>query len=243
MRHFARHFVKPKGVFKEETFVLYPLSEERYVQGYIDLIRLVDRENKVVEVYDWKTSSQFSDKDLLHHGRQLVFYTLALEHMGYTVRKAAWIMLKYATVTFQGKTKVITKVLERRKIVQNIRHYLEQDLEELGFDEFKIDEIITRALETNDIPDPLKHLYKVRPYVRGYSITDELKQETIDYLNGAADKFEAADPHDSKAWPSLIINKNTEFFCSVLCNHGPTCPFLRDYLSRKDAQKELEDLF
>ena len=24
MRHFARHFVKPKGIFKEETFVLFP---------------------------------------------------------------------------------------------------------------------------------------------------------------------------------------------------------------------------
>lgn len=25
MRHFAQHFVKPRGTFKEETFVLFPL--------------------------------------------------------------------------------------------------------------------------------------------------------------------------------------------------------------------------
>ena len=79
------------------------------MQGYIDLIRLVDREKKIIEVYDWKTSSQFSDKDLLHHGRQLVFYTLALEHMGYTARKAAWIMLKYVSVTSMGRARKSNK--------------------------------------------------------------------------------------------------------------------------------------
>ena len=99
------------------------------------------------------------------------------------------------------------------------------------------------ALETNEIPSVLADSYKITPYVRAYPITDELKQETIDYLNRAADKFEAADPQNKKAWPSLVIDKNNEFFCSVLCNHGPACHFLQDYLSRKDAQKELEDLF
>ena len=99
------------------------------------------------------------------------------------------------------------------------------------------------ALETNEIPSVLADSYKITPYARAYPITDELKQETIDYLNRAADKFEAADPNNKEAWPPLAIGKNTEFFCSVLCNHGPTCHFLQDYLSRKDAQKELEDLF
>lgn len=220
------------------------------MQGYIDLIRLVDREKKIVEVYDWKTSSQFSDKDLIHHGRQLVFYTLALEHMGYTVRRAAWIMLKYVSVIFMGrarktnkeKTK-LQKVIERRRITKDLERFLREDLEELGYDEFTIEDMMDIALATNEIPSVLADSYKITPYVRAYPITDELKQETIDYLNRAADKFEAADPGNKKAWPSLVIDKNTEFFCSVLCNHGPACHFLQDYLSRKDAQKELEDLF
>ena len=50
------------------------------------------------------------------------------------------------------------------------------------------------ALATNEIPSVLADRYKITPYVRVYPITDELKQETIDYLNRAADKFEAADP-------------------------------------------------
>lgn len=124
-----------------------------------------------------------------------------------------------------------------------MERFLREDLEELGYDEFTVEEMMDIALETNEIPSVLADSYKITPYVRAYPITDELKQETIDYLNRAADKFEAADPQNKKAWPSLVIDKNTEFFCSVLCNHGPACHFLQDYLSRKDAQKELEDLF
>lgn len=250
MRHFARHFTKPVGKFKEEVFVLYPLSEDRYVQGYIDLIRVLDEEKKIVEVYDWKTSSQFSEEDLLHHGRQLVFYSLALEKMGYTVRKAAWIMLKYVTVTFMGKSKVNSKtkieqvkVLERRKIAEGLTRYFRWDLEELGYDEFQIEDMIQGSLLENKIPDPLMSRYKVRPYVRNYPITDDLKQECVDYLNNAADKFESADPDNEDDWKPMIIDRGSEFFCSVLCGHGDKCKYLREYYDRKTAVDDMFDLF
>ena len=153
MRHFATHFVKPEGKFKEEVLVTYPLSSERYVQGYIDLIRLVDPATRTVDVFDWKTSSNFKEDDLLHHGRQLVFYTLALEHAGYKVRKTAWIMLKYVSVRFMGRArkrdkekKPMEKVLERRRIAKDLERYFREDLEELGYDEFQVEDLISAAL-------------------------------------------------------------------------------------------------
>lgn len=248
MRHFATHFVRPVGTFEEEQFVLYPLSDQRYVQGYIDLIRVIDHEKKIVEVYDWKTSSQFSDKDLIHHGRQLVFYSLALERMGYTVRKAAWIMLKYVKVSFMGKAKknskeksLITKVLERRQIGKMLEPYLRADLEEMGYDIFSIDEIIDSVIRTNEVPPTLRNSYKIIPYVRTYEITDELRQECIRYLNNSADRFEAC--QRSGDWPEMKIDKGNEFFCSVLCNHGDKCPFLKDYLDKMNPTDDFDDLF
>ena len=105
MKHFCETFYPPKGKFKTEELVIYHLGRtlnpskdelnksDRYVQGYIDLIR--ENDDGTISIYDWKTSTKFSAADLLHHGRQLVFYALAKEAEGYTVKDVAWIFLKY----------------------------------------------------------------------------------------------------------------------------------------------------
>ena len=108
MKHFCQTFQPPKGTFKTEELVIYPLCNSddkddpnRYVQGYIDLIR--ENSDGTISIYDWKTSTDFKQSDLIHHGRQLVFYALAKEAEGYTVRDVSWIMLKYCEVKFMGK--------------------------------------------------------------------------------------------------------------------------------------------
>ena len=132
MGHFCRHFVKPKGNFVTEKFLLLKIDDDHYLQGYCDLIKIVDEENKIVSVYDWKTSSQFNTADLIHHGRQLVIYQMALEQLGYKVKECAWIMLKYCTIKYMGKKTsrskndtLIEKVCERRKIVETLQSDIE----------------------------------------------------------------------------------------------------------------------
>ena len=44
MKHFCKTFQPPKGKFQTEQLIIYPLSEDRYIQGYIDLIRENDDE-------------------------------------------------------------------------------------------------------------------------------------------------------------------------------------------------------
>ena len=39
MSHFCSNFTPPKGKFETEQFVLYKVNDDRYVQGFIDLIR------------------------------------------------------------------------------------------------------------------------------------------------------------------------------------------------------------
>ena len=97
MKDFCTSFVKPKGKFETEQLFIYQLDPDHYLQGYIDLIRY--NSDDTISIFDWKTSSQFATKDLIHHGRQLVLYAMGKEQEGYKVKNVAWIMLKYAEVS------------------------------------------------------------------------------------------------------------------------------------------------
>lgn len=218
MEHFCNNFVPPKGNFITEQLVLYDLGSDRWVQGYIDLIK--QNSDGTLSIYDWKTSTNFTKTDLVHHGRQLVFYALAKESEGYKVKEVAWIMLKYAEVKFMGKKRAnskekteITKVVNRGKLISELKNYLEADLDELGFDEIDIEFLIKEALETNSLnkmPDAIKNAYTIKPYVRKYEITDELKAETINYLNEMADRFEQLDPNDKTVWLPREFTKKSK---------------------------------
>lgn len=262
MKHFCLTFVPPKGEFLTEQLFIYKISEDRYVQGYIDLTKLnKDSEGNVnsISIYDWKTSTDFKPADLLHHGRQLAIYAVALEAEGYTVKEVAWIMLKYCEVSFIGKKRsnskeksAITKVLNRGKLLQELKSYIETDLEELGYDEITIECLIDSALKSNsfdELPEEIKKKYVVKPYVRKYELTDEIKQEAIDYINAQADKFESLNPDNIKEWPprefTRINGKGNQtedtFFCNSLCNFRNTCVHIKRFNDTKQLEKENKD--
>lgn len=257
MRHFCNTFKAPKGKFTTEELVIYPLSGERYVQGYIDLIR--ENSDGTISIYDWKTSTNFKAGDLLHHGRQLIFYALAKEHDGFRVRDVSWIMLKYCEVSFMGKKRAnakeetkITKVINRGKLIQELRNYIEYDLNKLGYDELDIEFMIKTALDNNSfdgLPEEVRAKYKVRPYVRKYDLTDELKAEAINYLNDMADRFESLDPDDESQWPHRSFVKISRsgkespdtFFCNSLCNFRNTCVHIKRFNEQQMLLKQETD--
>lgn len=258
MTHFCENFIKPKGKFITEKFLLLKVDDDHYLQGYCDLIKVVDEENMIVDVYDWKTSSQFSKDDLLHHGRQLVIYQMALEQLGYTVRKKAWIMLKYCTIRYMGKKRansknetLIEKVCERRKIIETLKDNIELRLTQMGYDEIDIELMLNAALEKNSFdpfPDEIKAQYKIIPYVREYEVTQEIKDECINFIKTTSTLWESLDKTE-KSYPPRKFTKTTKtgketedvFFCRYLCNHKQ-CPYLKRYLDTKQEQKD-EDLF
>lgn len=257
MKHFCNTFKAPKGRFVTEELVIYPLSKDRYVQGYIDLIR--ENPDGTISIYDWKTSTDFKTADLLHHGRQLIFYALAKEHDGFKVRDVSWIMLKYCEATFMGKKRAsskekseITKVINRGKLISELRNYIEYDLTELGYDELDIEFMIKTALDNNSfdsLPEEIQKKYVIKPYVRKYNLTDELKAETVNYLNDMADKFESLDPDDESQWlPRSFVRVNNRgkesediFFCTTLCNYRNSCKYIQDYKAKKAAETNKED--
>lgn len=55
MKHFCQTFQPPKGKFQTEQLIIYPLSEDRYIQGYIDLIR--ENDDGTISMYPCSYSS------------------------------------------------------------------------------------------------------------------------------------------------------------------------------------------
>lgn len=249
MQHFCTNFIPPKGQFTTEELFIYPLGNNRYVRGYIDLVQ--HHKDGSISIWDWKTSSQFSKETLLEHGRQLVMYALAKEAEGYTVRTTGWIMLKYVEISFTGKQRKnsktetkITKICDRHKIAQTLKEYVAADLQARGFDEIDTDFYIYEMVKTNsleNLPPSVKDKYSIKPYVRRYEVTDRLKDETLSYITQQADLFESLPRDDKSRWKPQQINKQTEFFCKYLCDYKQQCEYLAAYLAEKEQEKALDE--
>lgn len=249
MKDFCVGFVKPKGKFETEQLFIYDCGDQiHYLQGYIDLIR--HNNDGTLSIFDWKTSSQFTAKDLVHHGRQLVLYAMGKEQEGYTVKNVAWIMLKYAEVSWNGKARKnvktetrIKKVFNRGKILKELKPYLESNLENLGFTEIDIEMMLDDAVKRNSwdkLPEEVRKKYTIKPYVRWYEITDELKQETLDYIKNRIEQFESKSDNEVD-WEPVEIDKSSEFFCSVLCGYKHICKYIADYKCIKEELKQNDD--
>jgi hypothetical protein len=251
MTHLCENFVRPNGEFTTEELFIYKINDNRYIQGYIDLIR--HNKDGTISILDWKTSSQFSTNDLLHHGRQLVLYALGKEQEGFKVKELAWIMLKYCEVTFMGKARTnskektqLVKVFNRGKLLKELSKYIESDLEELGYDELDIEIIIKNSISSNSfeqIPKEIKDKYIVKPYVKKYELTDELREETLKYVNDMANLFESKTDNVND-WKAVDITDKNNFFCNQLCNHKKTCTYIKQFNDTRALLKTAdEDLF
>lgn len=135
---------------------------------------------------------------------------------------------------------------------------IESDLTELGYDEIDIEIMISNALDKNSLdvlPPEVRSRYTVKPYVRKYEITDDLRRETIDYLNKMADLFESLDKEDENQWPPrkfTSVSKtgkeiSNSFFCNNLCNFRNTCVHIKrfndEWELRKIDNDDYSDLF
>lgn len=252
----ARDWVSPRGQFEVEKLLILKLREDRYLQGYADLIRVLP--DGRLQVLDIKTSSQFKDEDLLHYGRQLVAYTLALEQAGFKCLPPAWIMIKYCKVTYETGTgkraKPAEKVLDRCKVGYTLRSTVRAKMKAARYPSDEIEDITQAFIASNDInhlPEDIRCQFKLTTYVRPYRITDELRKECIDYINETADEFE--ERKQTGEWPAREIeekNGNPNFFCTNLCGHRKTCEPLRDCINKKPfyaakdpSDAEMNELF
>lgn len=240
MTHFCTHYTSPKGNFKTELLLVLHLANNRALIGYSDLVKFF--EDGSVQVLDYKTSSQFKTEDLVHHGRQLVAYSMALEQAGYTVRDPAWIMLKYLEVTYSGYARAgakqlstITRVCNRSMLYQAISCVVESRLNAMGIDEIESEILMNTLRKTNTLdafPQQIQQDFVIRPYVRSYPLSPQLRQECLSYIHRVADLYESLPKDPDTPWPALTITPKNLFKCNNLCGHRAHCPQLKSYLAR-----------
>lgn len=247
MKGFASHFKTPRGNFKTEQFVLYQIDEDSYMQGYIDLMRYND--DGSIDIYDWKTSSQFDKAHLVEAGRQLIFYMLAIQNSEpeHFVKSVNWVMLKYASIGWIAKNgKKQSKTVEWRKVGTEMKKKIEKDMIAAGYNDIEIEQRLEYLIIDNDfsrqVPE-IQEKYTLSPYVRNYEITDERVQETLEYIKSSIAKFKEWGLDESKYHP-IDCHENS-FFCSNLCGYGKDrCKHYAEYLVETEIDvDEIEDLF
>lgn len=243
MSRFASEFKTPKGEFETEQLILFHLKDNIWIQGYIDLIK--HNKDNSIEIYDWKTSSQFDKKHLVEAGRQLILYALAKQEEGFEVKKIAWVMLKYCKTVWKlknGKDK--EKVSEWRNYIKDLRPVLEKKLDELGYDEVDIDVMIHQAITDNNmnsLPEEVRNQFKTSIYVRDYELTQEVVDECKKYIEDSIDIFHKCGT-DEDNFSACDISKES-YFCSSLCDFKDSCKYWKDYADQFNKDDEEDDLF
>ena len=257
MTHFCNHYKSPRGkklITEKEVHYTTPKGNE--LVGYIDL--LWNHSDGSVEIFDYKTSAMYKGDDLLKHGRQLVLYALCEEAEGHMVKSVNWIMLKYVTIAYMGyktvKSKAkteLTKTVERRKIVKELESSIRCELAEQNCSDLEIDFLMEDALKNNEIPTQVAHLYSIKPCVIPYEITDEIKQECIDYIDNTIEMWEKLSDEECQASHREFTKTqkngkvvNDLFPCLSICPHKNRCPHIQDYMATLQTEDTSEeDLF
>lgn len=220
------------------------------LKGYIDAIA-ISNDGEVI-VYDYKTSTKFAKADLDKHGLQLVLYAYALEkEFNVKISKVAWIMLKYATVTWDGATFIKdengNKVPKKRQgfylrsdLVKSLRTELKKDLRKEGFEELEIEVLLDKAQTTNDMTlfsKTIQDKYKITNGVVEYPYNEETKAMLEQYVKDTVKEIESLDATNSSLWEGKDLSANIPYFCNVLCGHRKHCKYYKEALDRLEDKK------
>lgn len=246
IRHFIDNFTKLDGKFLLEEQVLFKLGNH-YIQGFIDMIHITPEKKLIVN--DWKSSSKFTGDKLLHAGRQLVMYKLAVEELTkHNVSEVRWCMLKYVWInTKQKNGKIRKKMVNRSKLIKEMREAFTKVLKENGYDELEIDIYLDTASKTNTIkglPDCITDIYSIEDCYLTYEVTDELVQELHDYVNNTIEMINSKDKNNPEEWTPIIeVDEKQSFYCNVLCGFRENCKARLDYVNKNELTKKNKNGF
>ena len=210
--------IETNGRCISELGFILKIDENHYEMGYIDLLIL--NEDRTADIVDFKTSSTFDKNHTVEAGRQLILYAMAIEQLyGIKVNTVSWVMLKYIDAQVgENKPKI---ALKGREWVKKISSQIKTLMKKKGYDEAIIDMYLLKAEldnSINELPEDIKSEIKVNVHTRYYDITDELKQELIDYTTNTIKTIEEMDEKDISKWECSV----DQFFCENLCSFSNT---------------------
>lgn len=212
---FYNTYRKMNGKFISELGFILKLDDIHYLTGFIDLIEVL--ENNKIKIIDFKTSAMFKGDKIIHAGRQLCVYQMAMEQLyGLETTLNGWQMLKYVDVKI-GNNK--PRVLEARMWVEKAGNQIKKLLIANKIDPIMVDMMISQCSVSNNInilPENIKSQISVNTHFLSYSVTEEVKAETIHYILSTIKEIESKNTNDITEW---LVNKD-KFFCTNLCGFG-----------------------
>lgn len=211
------------------------------MMGFIDLIYWND--DGTIDVVDYKTSSLFSAKDFEEKKMQLLAYAYALQKEGFKINRLYFNMLKYCNIEWDevnSKKQLVHKKLkaDRNAVGCKLQATAKRLFKKMGLDPMESELRIEKMVKTNIIDELLKDKMEITEYLVDVPFTKEdikdfvnFFESTIVEINKRCDGLNLENPSD-KNFPSVKIDKGSEFFCNLLC--GQDCKYFKEY---KDGDK------
>lgn len=254
-----QYFFKNHIPYKEKLLIEKPIkidvNGEIFV-GYIDAIyKDIDG---VYHIIDFKTSTQYTGKNLIDHSGQLILYALGLHQTGIPLNriKIKFNFLKYVTVQQQQKKKGSPpkyRDIERCLLGEKLKSNVSMWLKDGKYSEQEIDSYIYDLLLSNDIsvlPLEIQNKYVITDCHTEIPLTDELILSVITRLSSTIKdiRLRERDYQESQSEMAFFdtdesVEKESYYF-ATLCGYSPNKhkPY-KKYLERLETQKNGENMF
>lgn len=237
IQHYIYTFKKDDVKTENEKHFLVNISNI-WLQGYID--KIVFNDDGTIDIYDYKTSSKFSAKDIKEKGRQLILYGYAMEQMGYKVRNVAWDMVKYVWTSYKQKNGFSKPVLTDRKDIWNklqLKLLIFAEQEGYSKDEAYQLYLDLASDDRKELPDNLKDYFIIESGIVVYPYSEENIQDLIKFVEDSLDIL-----NKEKDFKPNKIDKGNSFYCSFLCGQKSRCESYKQYVETLE-NKDVPELF
>lgn len=204
IRHFFRNHNKIENPNKIEHFITIKISDDIYLQGYIDFLytgKVKDengKEKTKITIVDWKTSTKYTGDKINKECGQLLIYAEGIRQalnipLGDII--CEWNFLKYVTVSYQQKNgKWKDRHIERNQIGEKLINTAKMWLKEFGHEDdiekYTDEMILNNTIET--LPEEVREKFVIKDCYIEIPITeekiDELKQDIIETVVEANEK-------------------------------------------------------
>jgi len=256
--HFFRHHKvlenDEKSKFELEKFILIKMREDIYLQGYIDVLRILEDGSYIVG--DWKTSTIYKGKKALDECGQLVTYAIGIHQLTgipYDKIKIGWNFLKYQNVTIEqknGKKKV--REIERCKLGSSLTSNVKTWLKHFGYDEKEIDDYIVKLVDSNSIeclPKEVQEKFEFNDCWVYVELNEELINfwkdtiiSNVDEINSKTKEYELT-KNNKLFWDSEESVKSQSYYYANLSGYSANLllPY-KQYLEKLESEKNGIDL-
>lgn len=207
-----RHFFKNHNMIKfphmVEHFITIKISDDIYMQGYVDMLYIEKyeengEEKKRVHIVDWKTSTRYQGKKIDEECGQLVLYAEGIRqalNIPLNDIVCEWNFLKYVTVTYQQKNgNFKDRFVERNKIGESLVNTAKMWLKDAGYKD-NIDKYIDEMILDNSInclPKEVREKFVIKDCYVQVPLSEEkisdLKSDitsTVAEINSKTEEYE-----------------------------------------------------